>query len=683
ADADVPTVTANDNGSLDVSLPENANKVRINFVVDNNGNYQDEREIVLNKDENGVWTFGELEGNYSHDTWLNSDMIKGNTLHLHSQLIQDSTKVVATAYDASGNVLANSEAIAGNDLGNPLEAWVVVGVDNIASWDNIPYDGVCVALDANSNDKVVIKFTDKDGESRTVSATLDKSDPENVVWVIDNLAPNGETITVSADGNGYAGIALPAKLGTEVVTTASVGESEPIVSKHVVPEAISYVSEIGSNGYVNMTDLQGDAIPVKIKVFGSSLEYLDQNIAAFNVDGEVIAISSKTQDGSAYIYTINVPTNHERFQFMSSYDMNWLEANPVDADGQQVGLPVYWTNPDKPVGNNFVANFAVNRLDSITTESATEITLDGVDKDVVKVEVAIGNETFTRTRWEDYEGAKPLDPNAEFKIDNVLQSGRGKVFISGLNGVSADGSITVTLTDEVGNEMVYVQMGDSVDDTVTYSHFPYTHNLVTQGGNDSVTIENDGLHGLSWGVVPTIDTGAGSDTLNITGTSEVILPGNLNTVNSPWASISHATVELGDGDDVVTLAGSITGNSSYVNGGAGVDTLEFTGSGIVQDIRHVISIETIDLEGTGGNTLRICNYYDLMKGSMEGKLHVKGSTDDTVDLTPEYAWGSWSQLEGDAGTVTEGGIMYNVYRHSSMSDDQYDVYIQQGITVIA
>jgi hypothetical protein len=119
----------------------------------------------------------------------------------------------------------------------------------------------------------------------------------------------------------------------------------------------------------------------------------------------------------------------------------------------------------------------------------------------------------------------------------------------------------------------------------------------------------------------------------------------------------------GAGDDVLGVTGT---NFRNVDGGTGVDTLQFNGADDHFDFNFVgqsivTDIEVIDLTGIGNNSLTITRI-DLLdlSGSTAGgikTLTVRGNAGDTVSASDA----GWS----NNGTLVIGGETYDVFRNGA------------------
>ncbi len=146
---------------------------------------------------------------------------------------------------------------------------------------------------------------------------------------------------------------------------------------------------------------------------------------------------------------------------------------------------------------------------------------------------------------------------------------------------------------------------------------------------------------------------AGNDTINGNGGADVI--------------------RGGAGDDIITVSDLAFAD---IDGGTGIDTLRLDGAGFDLNLTapstgDVRSIETIDISGTGANTLLLSA--PILSGLTEERsnggipVSIRGDADDTVKFT-DIGW--------TLGTsVTEGGVTYDIYANGNI-----ELRIEQGIT---
>ncbi|QQX57080.1 Ig-like domain-containing protein [Pseudomonas chlororaphis] len=144
----------------------------------------------------------------------------------------------------------------------------------------------------------------------------------------------------------------------------------------------------------------------------------------------------------------------------------------------------------------------------------------------------------------------------------------------------------------------------------------------------------------------------------------------------------------GDADNVFSLAdvGLLSSNGSGVNGGAGTDTLTLTGADQVLDLtaldNKIVSIEVIDLTGSGDNTLNLSlenvlgnGQTNLFHDTDTVQMMVKGDAGDVVNLdglVSSTDSGEWVAQ----GSLKLGVTNYQIYQHSTLAAE---LLVQQGM----
>jgi len=145
-------------------------------------------------------------------------------------------------------------------------------------------------------------------------------------------------------------------------------------------------------------------------------------------------------------------------------------------------------------------------------------------------------------------------------------------------------------------------------------------------------------------------------------------------------------IEAGEGDDVFNLYGAF---ESDLHGGDGVDTIFFVGDlDITEDTDgpDVASIEVIDLNTTGSNTVDIDieGVLEMVEGNETGYLVIEGGGEfaDKVNLSNEdgeYPGGAWRLgTEGEYSPDVAGD--YTLYVFEIDGQVQASVYISGEIT---
>ncbi|MES2264890.1 MAG: Ig-like domain-containing protein [Pseudomonadota bacterium] len=214
-----------------------------------------------------------------------------------------------------------------------------------------------------------------------------------------------------------------------------------------------------------------------------------------------------------------------------------------------------------------------------------------------------------------------LDGTAGFRLDGAGAGDKSGRSVSEAGDVNGDGYADLIVgaygADPHGDQSgsSYVVFGGNFTGAVTYR------------GSDSA----DTLSGSS--AAERFVGGNGADTLTGGGGADVLYGGA--------------------GDDTITVPDLAF---QRIDGGAGSDTLVVTGGGNYLDLANfrnrIAGIETIDLTGSGNNTLTL-TAHDLLNLSDSGNtLTVDGNAGDTIALDDGWVQGS-----------TSGG--YNVYTHGA------------------
>lgn len=193
------------------------------------------------------------------------------------------------------------------------------------------------------------------------------------------------------------------------------------------------------------------------------------------------------------------------------------------------------------------------------------------------------------------------------------------------------------------------------DDSTTATDTTAALYATTTDSDDDQTVNgtdnDDTLTGSSDNTVPNrISAGDGDDTINISHT-------NMDSTSSNTSTTGEST------------------ENAVIDGGNGNDTLVFTGAGMTLDLTNlptgasVSNIETIDLTGTGDNSL-VIGLDDLLV-SDSNTLVVNGDAGDTVTVTGA------TKLAAD---TTINGVTYAQYDIDS--NGTADLLVQTDVSVI-
>ncbi|OOF84136.1 hypothetical protein BKG92_01220, partial [Rodentibacter ratti] len=195
--------------------------------------------------------------------------------------------------------------------------------------------------------------------------------------------------------------------------------------------------------------------------------------------------------------------------------------------------------------------------------------------------------------------------------------------------------------------------GGAGDDSVTIAKGSYVSEMNLGDGNNVVIIQ-DSLGILANG--GSITTGAGND--------HITIQGNI---------VGNSKVETGAGDDTLLVGENF-------NGGEGNDTLTVTGAGRTINFAGILNVETIDLNGSGANTLTNV-LADNVNKSTPGSIYIKGGADDKVNIGTQNLLGTnlkeGSKTWSKGATVEKDGVSYDTW-----SDGSAMIYIQEGVQVI-
>jgi methionine-rich copper-binding protein CopC len=290
---------------------------------------------------------------------------------------------------------------------------------------------------------------------------------------------------------------------------------------------------------------------------------------------------------------------------------------------------------------------------------------------------------------------------------SAVAAGNGGFVING-QGASDNSGLSVSAAGDVN--------GDGLDDLIvgarlsdpaaganagrSYVIFGSVFGAFNQTAVDQLgTSGNDTLVGS--GVSETLVAGAGNDTLSGNGGADVLYGGS-----------GDDTFVL-NADNVAKLAAGVTdGQLARVDGGTGIDTFRLDGSGIALNLANIAnqggstpgshsrieSIERIDLTGSGNNTLTVGLSDVLDMAGMNSFNNASGWADGTYNLAAGGANGANPEqrhqlvIDGDAGdvvnasgwgpsvgTVTHGGVTYNVYNQGLYAQLLIDTEVTQTV----
>ena len=429
------------------------------------------------------------------------------------------------------------------------------------------------------------------------SLSEDTSSVDGNILSNDSDEDAGDTLAVSDVSGGSVGGAKSGSYGNIVINddgsyTYNLDTSSDAVQSlddgESLQDAFTYTVSDGNGGT--------DTATLTIDINGSN-------------DGPTLesAITDQsTEEGNAFSLDIS-----DRFSDIDTSDTLTYSASLTNESGEQIGdgsLP-NWLSFDTATGQ-----FSGTPQDGDASEFCVQVTAsdgDSATSDIFAIDVDASNPGET------VNGSNGKDTITTGDGDDIVDGGNGK-------------------------------------DTIT-----------TNDGDDFI----DGGNGKD-----TIDAGDGNDTIiGGTGNDDIDAGSGDDTID---ATDGYDTVDAGSGDDTITIdygfgagddgseSGSGSGSGSggeiefgIFDGGDGDDALVFEGSGLEIDLTAIDSdaitnIETLDIDGNGGNSLKLSADDVLDMTDSENRLFIDGGSDDAVEISDEFQ---------SQGTETVDGVDYTHY----------------------
>ncbi len=661
-----PVLNAEDNGSVSVELPGDANKgdtVEITFE-DEKG---DKQTVTMEKGDNG-WT--------SSDPNLIPDS-QGNNTAIPSDNVKDNSEVTAIAKDPSGNESAPATATSKTDV----LPTVSISVDTTSVNDN----GDKISADASVS-----------GEITEVPATIeDKDDTTGLVYTValDYVAAQDVTVTITLTNDaGHASapdystlagsqhdgkIALHGDTGKVTYDGAStvtvvIPAGSKSVSFIVDPTMEANQNAFNAEGMekvvatITGTSNNATAVTDTVNNAGASATgviYDGNPISLRNLDGDFTlkySLSSSVAENGDFGYTIGVDSGKKDPKLTTDYN-----------DTIYVG---YYQDGSETSSYSNLANSQDNGPDGTKTDGNQSITT--VDLGAGDDLMVIRGNMLTNTRVYAGEG------NDTFTMGGMNTALRSMYAGSYLFMESGNDTVTIKRTGVTNAGQIYLGSGS---DTFTQGDANDQNNTELSGlldlgsgtqdksnmPNEYLSVYQDGSN-LSLGNDNNIDAvtdvntvtiygsvsgeilgGYGSDNITITKnlTGNVSVGDNTDTLTAGWI-YGGATVSMGDGNDTVTVTEGAY--NTTISLGAGDDVFDAT-AGVMGD-----SVSATLVNGEDGN--------DTIKlGTIGKNLTVDaGAGDDTVILTKDYdpsPIGNQGYINGGEGTdtlVLSGTITVNM-----------------------
>ena len=660
-----PVLNAEDNGSVSVELPGDANKgdtVEITFE-DENG---DKQTVTMEKGDNG-WT--------SSDPNLIPDS-QGNNTTIPSDNVKDNSEVTAIAKDPSGNESDPATATSKTDV----LPTVSISVDTTST---------------NANGDKISGNASVSGDAIDVPATIeDNDDTTGLVYTValDYAAAQDVTVTITlTNGAGYASapdysalagsqhdgkIALHGDTGKVTYDGAStvtvvIPAGSKSVSFIVDPTMEANQNAFNAEGMekvlatITGTSNNATAVTETVNNAGASATgviYDGNPISLRNLDGDFTlkySLSSSKAGTGDFGYTIGSTSGDSDPMLTTDYN-----------DTIYVG---YYQDGSETSSYSNVANSQDNGPDGTKTDGNQSITTvdlgAGDDLMVVRgnmlantrVYAGEGNDTFTMDGMNTalrvmYAGSYLFmeSGNDTVTIKRTGVTNAGQIYLGSGSDTFTQGDANSQNNTELSG---LLDLGSGIQGQ---SNLPKEYLAIYQDGSD-LSLGND----TNIDAVTDVNTvtiygsvsgeilgGYGSDNITITKnlTGNVSVGDNADTLTAGWI-YGGATVSMGDGNDTVTVTEGAY--NATISLGAGDDVFDSTSATLGS------AATTID-GGEGNDTIKIGTISN-------GNITIDaGAGDDIVVLTKDYDTkpignqGSINGGEGSDTLVLAGNISVNL-----------------------
>ena len=322
-------------------------------------------------------------------------------------------------------------------------------------------------------------------------------------------------------------------------------------------------------------------------------------------------------------------------------------AGDVNGDGyDDILVGAYWADSggDSAAGETYVvfgsgSGFAAS-LDLSTLDGSNGFRLDGIDVDDYSGRSVSNAGDVNGDGYDDIlVGAFYGDPGGDSNAgETYVVFGSGAGFAASLDLSTLDGSNGFRLdgidADDWSGYSVSTAgdvNGDGYDDILVGAY------QADPGGNSRAG-ETYVVFGDDFTDAVTHAGTTAADTLTGDGTANVIVAGRGNDLvtGGGGADVIYAA----EGDDTITVSDTAF---ARIDGGSGDDTLILDGSGLTLDLTAIadsdlVEIETIDITGSGNNTLTLDVLEVLNSSNTSNTLTVIGNAGDSVNFGPGWTW---------------------------------------------
>ena len=624
-----PTVTAKDNGSVEVTPPadEDTKSVEVSYT-DEAGT---PKTATITKGADGTWTSN------NPDVAVESATGKAT---IPADKVQDGSPVKAKATDNAGNIGNEGTANAGNnpDTIAPSAPEVTPSTEDGSVTVKVPGD-------AEVGDTVEVTVT-PEGSDTPEKVTLTKN--------ADGSWTSSNPITLPNVEAGQSSTTIPqdkVKDGSNVTAQAkdpagneSAVVSQPAGNNKVVKLELSLAQDTGASNNDNYT--RNGKVNVSGIPSGSEWEYsTDGGKNWTSGSGNSFTLPNNTKVGGiAYSLQARVKGNAASTSdtLNMTLDQKAGEFHAI-IDGSMNLIGTAEKNSTISI-NNRSGKANANGEFEFATGIASGATAKKVHYSVVETDLA-GN-TVSKDVAYTYYRRFAGNTNDSYGSEN-------DVILIGTKGGTGDLGALIKSSLTTG----------SGDDSVYATGVQYRSNTLDMGnGNDFASFKN---------IAGTINMGAGNDILEAreTGNGFFYLAGGNPTIN------------MGAGDDIVRTSSTINTRAS-IDGGSDFDTLQFVnrdGKAITTTISMISNFEKIDITGTSNNSVTISasdvdrNHSAKATVDASGKSHnnvliVDGDAGDKVTLS--------GISKAASSKVTYEGNTYNVYNTGSN-----ELWVDSDITI--
>ena len=480
---------------------------------------------------------------------------------------------------------------------------------------------------------------------------------------------SGISVSTAGDlnGDGYDDILVGAPYADAGATYVVFGSGSEFAS------SVDLSTLDGDNGFrldgiVAMPTL-GNSVSTAGDFNGDS--YTDILVGAFRAGTYSGAMYVIFGSGSGFASSVSVDTldgsNGLRLNVINTWHNSGEEvstAGDVNGDGYD-DILVGARRANNSTGQTYVvfgsgSGFAAS-LDLSTLDGSNGFRLDGIDvEDYSGISVSTAGDVNGDGYDDMLVGAYRADRGGAGDAgETYVIFGTDSGFAASLNLSTLDGSNGIRLDGTPLNE----KSGSAVSTAGDINGDGYADILIgapkanSRAGKTYVVFGGDFTESVTHAGTSADDTLTGDATANVivAGQGDDVLDGN------GGADVLYAA----EGNDVLKISDT---TFARVDGGSGNDKLVLDGSGITLDLTRiadnkVTGIETIDLTGTGNNTLVVSSLEVLNLSDTSNSLTVKGEAEDIVLIGPQWTFGPRTQVAGNNQPTrfTDGAAELLVY----------------------